>query len=132
MQARCVGDLCLALLLEGFALDDLQLRAAERHPVLQSAECSQHLHRLLASEWHDACEAGGRHGASAAAGYRGRMSLLLLGWAALLAAAPPEVREARGLGFERILGSSVLRSPARKRLFRLRLLRGIPLSIEFL
>ncbi|CAE8588142.1 unnamed protein product [Polarella glacialis] len=119
-QAQCVGDLSLALLLESLGLEEelpspeVESSATSRHPLLGSPQHAQHLHRQFTTEWLQICEhaANQRDSAAApAAAHCGRhVSLVVLGWASLLAGAPQAYREAHGLGFERLMASSVFKS----------------------
>ncbi|CAE8668459.1 unnamed protein product, partial [Polarella glacialis] len=88
--------------------------ATSRHPLLGSPQHAQHLHRQFTTEWLQICEhaANQRDSAAApAAAHCGRhVSLVVLGWASLLAGAPQAYREAHGLGFERLMASSVFKS----------------------
>lgn len=121
IHAQCVGDLCLTLLIEGFALDDFTQPGTyrpEQHILLRSADCMTHLHKLFTSEWLNVCQlAVGHHGgqgpvASQDVVHCGRAAaVVVLGWAALIAFLQPAYQDSRGLGFERLAKSAVFKSP---------------------
>lgn len=113
-RAQCVGDLSLTVFLGALALEDTEGDQLERHPLLSDCvENVQHVHKLLSSEWADLCErASDNHGGTLAPAVRHcaqMASIGLLGWVALLAAAPADYRERYDLGIDKLI-SCVTRS----------------------
>ncbi|CAK0798231.1 unnamed protein product [Prorocentrum cordatum] len=116
-RAQRVGDLCLAVLLQGLALEDAVVEHAGgrkgQHPLLGSPEDARRLHRAFTTGWLEVCEHVGASRGSARPDlvHCARLaSLGVLGWASMLAAMPQAYRDEHGLGFERIVSSSLLRS----------------------
>ncbi|CAK0873250.1 unnamed protein product [Prorocentrum cordatum] len=108
-----VADLCLAVLLQGLALEDAVGEHAGRHPLLGSPEDAKRLHRAFTTGWIEMCEHvdASRGVARPDLVHCARLaSLGVLGWASMLAAMPQAYRDEHGLGFERIVSSSLLRS----------------------